>query len=1025
MTARLIVAAAFLLTVTQRAHARQEPPASFVACAPSGCSTTRESLAGAEFVWVWSAAAPPQRATAADTKQLVGGALRAGDSHAIVHVEPRGEAALQIISAPLRMWREVPEALLPRYDVPKNGTLKLPRTRGVAWQARLVGPAVGSQWVSLDVAKMTVTPVEAATRKLRVTDANGAPLANAGVTLALPRFGDTHAVAAQHRSDRRGMIELESLPTNDPVTLITTAEQHVPDAITGRPADLPDVIVLRRGAHVIARFVDAADKPLKGVRVRAEAWLSGSGVVVSREAVSDAKGAWRIEALPSGTRAVIAATAAGFAPLRKEVELERSLDLGPLVLQRSTTLSVRAIDDSDGRPVGAVRVTGHLLREAVTDEKGVARLSDVSPSAGVEVSLNADGYLPAKVQLSPPYAAAVDIELTRAFTVTGRFTDANGGEIPGATARVLIGSSSHDVPLDGGAFRLPLPPDEQVTIELASSATRVTRLDVEGARGETRDLGTIQAESGAAVRGHLLTADGTPVTAASIWTPRVTEAGTVAAWATGNVVRAQPDTEGAFVLRGAGPEPALIRIDAPGFARILKTVTFESDGRDVDLGSIVVARGATVTVLGRSGISDAIARIALRPESADVDMLAAAMRGGVATIRNVPHGRAVVSLLRDRSTICQKEVEIAVGEELVEVDCSAGATRVRGTVLLGGRPADGGTLTWSSPHDMPVAGVIMNDVSRLGAIHQRPFGVASEVVVQVDADGTFDTEDLRAGEWLVRWTSQAGAMTAPHKLVVEERPEVQVVVRYDASGVRGVVVDEHGLPVKRATVRQMNGDGFALTADDGTFAIAGLVAGQHRFRAEGERGMRSATAVVELEANREAEPLRLVLSKEGADALRVIVNAAHGGPAGSALVFVEAASGETRIVTTAADGRAAVSFDDGVPASVRAAAIHDGAWVFGEWRPTTTLREGLTLSIGQNGTLAVTSEAAGECEIRGPHGWDVRMLLRRMGAVPFVEPSMPLHVSGLPPGMYDVSVGADATHATVRRGETTTVTFRR
>lgn len=1016
-----------ILTVTASRADSVPPKTQIVACRDGGCTTAISDIAAADYVWLWTQDAPPQRATAVEAIALVARGLTAQPQRAVVRIQRQRQddvTPLQVIAAPAQMWGEVPEPLLPRLAVPTDGVVQIPRAHGAAWTVRVTGREEGSWWTRLDNGTTAIVPLPAVTRTVRVRNPDGAPLPAAAITIAAAGAGSARTTLAQQSADKNGAFRLESVPDREPLTLIVSANEHAPEAVTERIAQMPSAIVLQRGANVTARFVDADAKPVAGVRLRAEAWLPGSGAVVAREAVSDAAGKCALHALPAGARAVIAASRRGFAPLRKEVPIEKSVDLGTLQLEKGAVLAIRFVDDADQRPIAGARVDARLEREVRSDAKGIAQLADVSLSSPVEISTTVDGYLPSKVQLAPPFEKLTDVELTRAFTVKGRFAAASGETIAGAIARVFVGNKSRDVNLDGSAFRIALQPDEPASLEFSSPSTRAVRIDVEGARGELRDLGIVQADAGAAVRGRVIRADGTPVAGASVWTPRPVAGGPVTAWATGNMIRTHTDATGAFTLGGAGPDPLLLRIEAAGFARAFQSVSFDGSGGNIDLRDIVLNEGATVTIRGREGASNAIARLVLRPESGDVDTLTATMREGVATIPHVPAGRSVVALVRERSTICEKEIEVSSEGRPVEVDCTADVLRVRGTVLVGERPVDDGTLVWTSPHAAQLGGVIMTSVSRLGAQQQQAYGAASDVVVRVEANGRFESADLRPGRWQVQWTAADGGMTAPREIILDPKPDANVLLRYEDATLRGIVLDERSQPVRHAAVRQVGGNGFALTRDDGTFAIVGLASGSHTFKAQAAE--RSSESIpVTIESGRQPEAIRLVVRPGAGDELTLRVVAAHGGPAANALVFLETNTGETRIVTTGGDGTVKIAFDDGLPASVRCAAVHNGTWTFGHWRSSNTFRDGLTLAIGESGAISVVTDATGNLGIHGPHGWDLRMLMMRIGWVPQVSDQAPLQIGGLPPGNYDLLLDTHATRATVKRGETTTVTFRR
>jgi hypothetical protein len=1024
---RAAAAIAVLLAIAGGAHS-EDSGLRLVACRDTGCVTSSDSISGAELIWIWSDNAPPVRVQPAEATKILARGLPPLAERATIRI-PRSHEAnkspLKVIAAPSRMWSEVPEPLLPRFDVPREGVVRIPRQQGVPWKARVVGKDEGSWWMLLDPGTTTIVPLPAVTRVVKITDSDGKPLASASVAVAVPGLGSTRSIGAQLRADRLGVIQIESLPDRDALTLIVSEKDHAPEAVTEHVGGLPETIVLRSGAKVAARFIDSDKKPVAGVEVRAEAWLTGSSAVITRKSVSDLDGRWTLNALPVGARVVVAAAPRGFAALRQEIKIEKAVDLGEIVLEKGEGVSVVVIDDRDRRPVASARLDAKLERKATTDAKGYARLNGVSPSTPMDISATAEGYLPARIAFFPPYSDLIEIELTRAFIVNGRLENTAAEPVLDASALVVTGSSSRDVPLENGAFHLLLPPDQPVSIELNSPATRAIRLDLQGKRGEVRDLGTIKPEEGSAVRGRVMTADGSPVPSANVWAPRNAAEGPVVAWARGHLIRTSTDAAGAFTLRGAGPEPVVLRIEASGYAREFRPVSFDGDAGDVELGDIVVTEGATVNVVGKAGTSDAIARLTLRPESGDVDTLTASMRNGVATFRHVPPGQPVVTLIRERNLLCEKEISVSERKEAIEVDCSTSGVRVHGTVFVGEHPTDGGTLQWSSPYETTLPSVIMTSVSGLGAQQQQAFGEARGVLMTVDGNGGFESDDLRPGKWLVQWTSAAGGMSAPREVVVPEVTDTNIVLRYEAAAVRGIVLDERSQPVRLASVRQTDGTGFALTGDDGSFAILGLPPGKHGFRAE-FRGLRSENAIVTIESGRQPDALRLVLQRTSDDTLSVRVVRAEGGPASNAFVFLETNTGQSRIVTTDTTGHVAIALDNGAPASARCAATYGGKWAFGDWRPSSTFAEGITLTLRETGALSVVSEDnGGRLDIRAPYGWDLGMLLLRMGWVIQLSVDRPVRIAGLPPGDYDVRTGDLQAQATVRDGQTTTVKLQR
>jgi hypothetical protein len=1021
----ILITAVLLLSSVAGVRVRGDEGIRLVACRDGACVADLDEMSQSEFVWIWSNDSPPTRFSMGEAKaHVASGTLDRADSLTITVRRPRdsGPKSTGVIAAPEAMWLEVPEPMLPRFTIPKEGSVTIGHRRGTPWIIRVAGEGEGSWWTRIPSGRgeVAVVPVPATSRDIEIVGASGAPLPGAAVSILIGASASKRALAAQLRAGSDGVVRLESLPDRDHLTLIISEANHAPVTIEDRVSQLPGEIVLFTGAEVGGRFVDGDGEPVSEARVRAEGWLGESGAVVSRQSHTLENGAWQIAQLPPETKLVIVAEKKGFVSFRGEVNVDaESVDLGTVMLEEGESIVVRTVDDAGGGPINGARIQSAAGRKEVSDSKGIATLHDVSLSSEIELNLTADGYLPRTLRVLLPSGNEIEVELTKAFTVKGRFVERDHRPIGGATARVVAGSSFRDVALDGEEFAIPLHPEQPALLELRSPSTRVVRFEVVGKRGEVMDLGVIHPEDGIVVSGRVTTAGGQPVPAAVIWTPRPGASGPLVTWARGDLLRAESDEDGRFALRGAGPEPLLLRIDAPGFARTFRSVSAQEAAMVIDLGEIPLSKGTTVTVVGRG--EGAVARLALRRESSDIDTLTGAVRDGVATIRHVPAGPSVLTLHRGRSVVCEKRIDVPEETPELEVDCLADLLHVRGTVMIGGRPAEGGTLIWSSPNAVPVAGIILNRRSSLGAEQQQAHGLSSETTLPVSSSGTFESDELRAGEWSVRWVSPHGGSTEQRDVVLVDQAESTILIHYPGETIAGIVVDHDSLPVSRAVVREIIGGHSAITRTDGTFAVAGLSPGTFRLQAE-YRDSRSDVVEVELDPRRRIDPVRLMLAHRTADVLLIRLLTSDGRPAANGFVFVETNQGEMRILTTDSEGRARLQFPGAPPTVVRGAAVHHGIWFTGEWMQTADWRDGLTFRPGRTGSLLIVGDTGGEgIGIEGPSGWNIGLLLRRLGATAVVYPQTPLHLTGLPPGAYRLHSATTTKSAIVRAEGTTTV----
>ncbi len=992
------------------------------ACSHAVCASSLDPGAKPDYLWFWSDHAAPVRLDGHEITSSLPSALSVDSPRMSVRVAgSRWSSAhpVQLIAAPARMWVEVPETMLPRFEVPKSGRVEIPFTSGTAWRARAVGESEGSWWTDVGPSKLLIL-TEASRRRVRLLTTDGKPV-EAGVTLTAPReIGVERSVVAQLRSDRNGWVALDAIPERQPLTLVFSDDRDAPVAITASIGDIPSTITMPPAVAVQGRFVDREKRPVAGVQVEAETWLADSAIV-RRTATSDAAGTWSLGQLPREARLALAAHCAGYAPLRKEISLSERLDLGTLTLRKGQNQVFRVIDDSEHKPIAGATIDARLGRKTTTNAKGLAILPDVSVDEPLDLSARGEGFLSRNATLLPPFSKETPLMLTRAFTVRGRFVDPARQPISGASVRVTSGKSFQDVRLSGDTFSLTLKPDQPAELQFLSPSTRPLRVDVEGKRGEVRDLGVLRPSEGITIRGRLLSESGIGIPNGSVWAPRPSAGGALVAWATGVVTRAESDADGVFALRGAGAEPLLLRIDAPGFARAFVPVAPEDVVSEIDLGDIRLNTGTTVRITSKPG-SSGLARVALQSESGDIDTLTSTVRDGMATVAHVPSGRVVVSVINERSTTCEKEVDIPLQSEPFNVDCASGLVHIRGRVLLGQRAASGGVLIWSSPHETDSEGLIMGRVSNLGAQQQQVYGAPSQVTLRVGEAGEFESDELRSGAWRVRWVSPDSGSTAPRDVTIAEA-EQSIILQYSEAMTRGEVVDQGAHPVRYATVREVGGTAVAMTGDDGKFSIAGLLPGLHRFQAQ-SGGLNSEITDVLIEPEHDPAPLRLVVKQEASNRFSVHVLTVGGQPAANAFVFVDALDGMTRIVTTDLAGEATVSFTD-PPERLRCAMLHEGRWGLDRWRERSEWHDGLTLQIGETGSLRVsTRTVGGALMVEGPNGWNVSMLMRRIGNPMMLGSESTLNLAGLPTGVYTVRLGQCSDQANVRPRETASVAFK-
>lgn len=993
-----------------------------------------QDLAGVRSAWAWSEATPPRRVEVGAIGTS-GPAVQASSWLQVqVALEKRGKGASQVppgarvIAAPVEMWREVPEHQLPSWPVPAGGRLVLPHDSRRPWRLRLAGQDQGSWWTDVPAGGRAalLAPGRSAGLAIEARDPAGKPVpgVQATVTEATARQGAVRFWATERGEG--GRIALPGLPDGEEIALTLTRPGFAPAVLRGLPGDLPRTVRLGRGAVLTGRFTSGDGRPVADARVTIEAWASPeTPQLLTFGAESAGDGSWEIAGVPPG-KAALLAQAPGAVPLRETIEAgEGRNDLGVRVLVAGRALAVQVVDDA-GQPVAGARVQAGPGIATTTDARGRARLTGLPPDAPIEVTATAERHLQGKARANPPSPAVLPVELRRAFTVTGRFLEQPGVPAEGARARVRQGATERELRLAAERFSLDLSPGEGASLTLSSPATRDLRLTVPaGEPGEIRDLGDLLAPPGLNLTGRIVRADdASPVPGARVWLPRPGPDGPAVAWSSRDLLEARSGEDGRFRLGGLPPGPALVRIEAAGHARAHLDLNLAGDAPSLDTGDIALGAGATVRVTVDESPPGALARADLRGGWLELDMLTAAVRDGEAVFRHVPPGRAIFSVLDGRRLLCEQEVEIPTGGE-VGVDCARSGMEVVGVVLVGGVAAGPGLLSWQPPAP-EFAGRIDNTLSPGGLRHQQVFGAGRpQVDVAVAADGTFQTEELRPGEWRVSWLPDSGAASAPLGVQIPEVERFEARITLPGQGVSGrVVQEEGGEPVAGARVQDLVSGALTFSREDGGFSMTGLAPSRAALQA---RLADRSSPLVEVDLSDGNAPESVVLTLGDRPPLRieVRVTATDGSPVPGAFVFLEEEGKGLRILTSGPDGRTEAAVEPPLAPRVRAAVTTGAAWAFGSWAGEEESRRGLALQLGQAaGSLRVESETmTGSPKVLTADGWDLSWLLTLLGSRPELDPGRPVLLSGLPPGSYTVSFQSLHRSAEVLDGERATFRF--
>ncbi|MEO8504578.1 MAG: carboxypeptidase-like regulatory domain-containing protein [Acidobacteriota bacterium] len=981
-----------------------------------------------DHLWAWSSTCA---ATRVSRLEIAGFRCASSASVLEAHVSwpgsrtrpPQPAPPGRILAASREMWGDIPEPLLPVFALNSDGVVKIPRAAGKSMQLRFSGPGLASDWtfVSPTAKRVDLVLSPSAAPKMQILGPDGKPVSRAQIMLSMaaPRGDDFRALYAT-AAKSRGLVELAPLPASQSIVLVAAAQGALPRRVSTTVEHLPAVLRLDGGCVLVGQVVDIDGRPIPEARLHGEGFGGGgSDLLLTSEASSDAKGAFRLGPLPVGSIVVsVEAKGLGRESLKQSASsCVGEWPMGKLTLGPAVQLAVRVVDRS-GAPVPGARVQPERGEAIESDQQGRAELKNLPAGAALSLAVSAAGFRAWEKSIPPPLPKLVSARLERSARVRGRLVDKNGTPIPDGSVRVISAAGFHDQPLQGdGSFEIDLEPGRESELRFRAPSTleairKVPALDP----GRMLDLGDVVPPDGWSVKGCLVRTDtGEPIVGGHASMPRPSsKGGPMVAWAFGDVSSATSGLDGCFVLSGLIAGPTSIRFEAIGLAPADLAVAPQDGNAPLDLGEVQLGPGATIHVIGNAE-QRGLARADWKGRWREADMITASFTDGEAWIEHVPEGTSRVSVLDGQKILCEESVQVpALGT--VDVDCEAKRLRVHGTVTVGRQPSSAGLLTWHTQAQNDT--LVFNTRSPGGASKTQIFGAGRpQVDVPVDATGAFISEDLAPGSWQVLWTPEGGGSSASRAVTLPEEGDVTVTLAFSANALAGTVVDKQGSPVADARVEDLDSHANARSGADGSFTLLDLAPGRRRVRASKE-SERSAIAAVDVHPDEPPAPIVLVIDRSGQDRVHISVTS-DGQAAAGALVFVEIPGQGLRIVTADASGTADLDLTPPRPPNLRAAAVVAGRWVLGSWVATdAALESGLSLPAIPGGGLEVKLESGLQrLEIVSEAGWNLSALLDRLGVPPEASPGYPLRLDGLPAGAYTIQAGESTRSTAVSAGE--------
>jgi hypothetical protein len=982
-----------------------------VGCSASGrcASVSMNSVARVspqlDFAWIWTSNMPPRRVDAKDLMKAVTDGPARGEEPASLRLRPspteQGES-LTAIAGPIQMWTEVPEDLLPRFEC--REAVSIPVWSNDVYRVRFASNNRTSLWTDVRAGARTIPLFTFGAREIAVQDFKGKPLPEAAVSILRVGAGfERSEVIARQETDRAGRLLLPNAAGVQNVALVVTHPDHAPSTVTGRLEDLPAEVRLKRGAALsgrVTRRERRTNVPVEGASVALEAWIDGSSALYAKQVLTAADGSFRVSCIPRGKLSVAIARD-GLAVWRDELDADSELMELAVVMQPEAT-TVLKISNDVGEPVPAaiVKLAGESHR---ANASGSVRLRGLDPYRDANIVVSAPGMLATDAKLTSPVQRETPVTLQRGVMVRGSCVGPDKSSVGGGHVTARFGNRDATVPLlEDGRFELTLPPNRTGELSIVSNSGQDLTLSFEtGEPGTAKDIGAIVLQQGTVVRGRVVNGEQGPVALARVWTLKPSPEGPIVAWLRRHLAETTTGEDGSFELRGLTEAPVVLRVEAPGFARLHIEVAPDPAVRTLDLGDLALTPGSDVTIETEQK-EGSIAELDLRGLWLPADLLVSPVSNGAAIFKHVSSGDYRARVRNGRSIECTTEVHVSAGEGS-EVSCTNARVRVSGRVLVGERAARGGSLVWTADDAAPTQAMIVNRYSPGGLRQQQSFGGPSaSVTVVVEDDGSFRTSDVGPGRWNVALATGDGAIARGVVVDVPRGSEFACTVRYQAGTLRGVVLEPDGRPARNATVTDMRDGQRTRARPDGTFVLAGLRGGVARLVAETAE-LRSEVVEEEIGDGDAGAHVEIRLRRTSRSTIPIRLRDSAGAPASGAFVFVEVPARPPTILTTDSDGTVAFRIPAEGATRLRVAALAAGEWSLGDWVSLEEIREqGLSVRVPRGGLLAIRgAKDQAAIEVGSASGWSVSTMLRLLG-IPLARSEDALRVAGLPPGSYSV-----------------------
>lgn len=751
-----------------------------------------------------------------------------------------------------------------------------------------------------------------------VVDSAGQPVAKAWIQLDPPRAIDQGLDFSGVRGRADGRFRLTGLKPGGLYKLTARREGFERTSVTartsliGRPSPPPVRIVLGEGKTAFGRVVDAADRPVAGVKLVLFDQVTYGD---QQEAETNEEGRFDIRHLSPGTYTLMLLRP-DRAGLKMPLEMPAveipptapTVNLGDLKLPAEGAIEGR-VTDTRGKPIEGVEVhvaeapdleSGSLnLGEGAGDAQrlpsyrtgpdGSFRAEELESGDRFDLHLKHPDYAETTVAgIEVPTKEPVRIEMKAGHRLAGQVVDTEGKPVAGASLTWiersegiagLIGSQRPLGVTDAeGRFQVRGLPAGSLDLEVSAEGYQTRWMDSLSIP-EDRDLEEMKVVLG---RGSWLDvqvrdAEGKPVSGAILFahpqdllkeqSPRAL------------LLRAfsdcQTDSQGRCRL--SLPEPGSYRVQLSP-KDLTVDVTAAPGGTPVE---IRLPRGFEVSgrVVGKDGGGVPAVYIQARSDTQE-SSAARSDADGTFVFRGLPDGRYHLSVRQPGEGEASLEVEVA-GQPVRGLELRLSATEP--TAALTGR----------------LTGVLPEELT--GAVVQAESPDAGSKSGRVERDGRYQIPDLEPGAWTISARTGSGRR-AEGRIQIEAGVTAATLDLDFAAGLTlsgRVLVD--GSPVSGANVLAGNRDTrvsgrLSRTSYDGSFTLRDLPSGPLSLLVVGSPGI-SAIRTVQLEESGE------ITIEITTGTFKATVLSATGEPLEGAVATLEPWDPEIQIPFAAASAR--------------------------------------------------------------------------------------------------------------------------